>query len=63
MKESIRVLVPIFIGFVGTHTLLIAYGVLQHVDRVFAVVPIAVSETRRLADDLGWLTVIAPRTR
>src|SRR4029077_12076756 len=32
MKESIRFLLPIFIGFVVTHTLLIGYGGLGHGD-------------------------------
>ena len=34
MKESIRFLLPIFIGFVLTHTVLIGYGVIAHGDRL-----------------------------
>src|SRR6059036_3030306 len=30
MKESIRVLLPIFVGFFVTHTVLIGYGILGH---------------------------------
>src|SRR6201987_1986595 len=33
MKESIKFLLPIFIGFVVSHTILIAYGVFVHGDR------------------------------
>src|SRR5258708_294909 len=32
MKESIRILLPIFLGFVITHTFLIAYGILGHTE-------------------------------
>ena len=59
MKESIRVLIPIFLGFVGTHALLIAYGVFEHADRMLTVIPVTVSETHTLASDLGWFAVIA----
>jgi hypothetical protein len=59
MQQSIRALVPIFLGFVGTHALLIADGVFEHADRVVTVVPVAISETRTLAGELGWFAVIA----
>src|SRR5438045_5025837 len=32
MKESIRLLLPIFLGFFITHTFLIAYGILGHTE-------------------------------
>lgn len=34
VKESLTVLVPIFVIFVITHVLLIGYGLLSHADRV-----------------------------
>src|SRR5438552_10201347 len=34
MKESIRFLLPIFLGFVVTHVALIGYGILAHIDRL-----------------------------
>src|SRR5690348_6708647 len=34
MQESIKVLLPIFLGFFLTHVVLIGYGVLWHIDRL-----------------------------
>src|SRR5438105_2095671 len=34
MKEAIKVLLPIFVGFVVVHTVLIVYGVYAHVERL-----------------------------
>lgn len=59
MKESIRILLPIFIGFVVTHTLLIGYGVIAHAGRLPAMVAETVAQTRQLGGDLGWLAVAA----
>jgi amino acid transporter len=59
MKESIRFLLPIFIGFVVTHTLLIGYGVLAHGDRLPAMVGQTFIDSRQLGHDLGWIGVAA----
>jgi amino acid transporter len=59
MKESIRFLLPIFIGFVVTHTLLIAYGVLAHGDQLPSMVGRTFAETRQFGSDLGWVAVAA----
>jgi amino acid transporter len=59
MKESIRFLLPIFLGFVATHTLLIGYGVLAHGDRLPAMIGQTIDDSRQLAHDLGWVTVAA----
>lgn len=59
MKESIRVLLPIFIGFVVTHVLLIGYGVLVHGSRLPVVVGETFAETRQLGHDLGWVALAA----
>ena len=53
MKESIRFLLPIFIGFVVTHTALIAYGVIAHGDRLPGMVADTVAQTRQLGGDLS----------
>src|SRR6202162_5867967 len=55
MKESIRILLPIFLGFFITHTFLIAYGILGHSQGLTLVVPDALAETSNLAHDLGWV--------
>jgi Amino acid permease len=59
MKESIRFLLPIFIGFVVTHTLLITYGVLAHGDQLPSMVGRTVTESQQLGRDLGWVAVAA----
>jgi hypothetical protein len=59
VKESIRFLLPIFLGFVATHVALITYGVIAHLDRLPTLVPQAVDETRRLGSELGWVPVAA----
>src|SRR6202162_4535450 len=55
MKESIRILLPIFLGFFVTHVFLIAYGILGHSQGLTLVVPDALAETSNLAHDLGWV--------
>jgi amino acid transporter len=59
MKESIRILLPIFLGFVITHTFLIAYGVLGHTEGLPRVVPDAMEDTRRLVQDIGWVGALS----
>jgi amino acid transporter len=59
IKESIAVLMPIFVGFLVTHTLLIVYGVATHVGRLGSLVPDAIGETQALARDIGWGGVVS----
>jgi amino acid transporter len=59
MKESIRFLLPIFLGFVVTHVALIGYGILAHIDRLPTLIPEALADTRRLGGELGWVAVAA----
>lgn len=57
MKEAIRVLLPIFLGFVVTHFLLIVYGIVAHVSYLPELVPSTVAATGELADHVGWIGV------
>ncbi len=57
MKESIKVLLPIFLGFFITHALLIGYGVVQHADGLPTLIPDTLSETKGLTQELGWIFV------
>ncbi|HUL42500.1 MAG TPA: APC family permease [Burkholderiales bacterium] len=57
MKESIQVLLPIFLGFVVTHVLLIAYGVQAHAENLPRLIPDTLNETTSLAHETGWLFV------
>ena len=59
MKESIRALLPIFLGFVITHTVLIVYGVLAHGARLPDLIPQTWTETRGFSAELGWFAVAA----
>jgi hypothetical protein len=59
MKESILVLLLIFLGFVVLHLGLIIYGVAVHGDHLAAVVPGAVAEAHTMSHTLGPLVVIA----
>jgi amino acid transporter len=57
MKESIRVLVPIFLGFFLSHALLIGYGIFKHAAGLPALVPDTLRETTSLAQQTGWMFV------
>jgi amino acid transporter len=59
MKEAIKVLLPIFIGFVIVHTVLIVYGIYAHAERLPLLLPETMVETRALAQQMGWISVAA----
>ena len=59
MKESIKVLLPIFLGFVITHVLLILYGIIAHAERLPALVSDTLNETASLSQEMGWVFVAA----
>ena len=57
MQESIKILLPIFLGFFVAHVLLIAYGVLFHSEALPALIPDTLGQTHKLSQELGWLFV------
>ncbi len=57
MRESIKILLPIFLGFFLTHALLIGYGVYAKADGLSALIPDTLTETRVLTQQLGWIFV------
>ena len=59
MRESIRVLAPIFIGFVVTHFLLIAYGIISHGPGLRPEIEQTIRETHGLAAQSGGFFVLA----
>jgi len=59
MRESIRVLAPIFIGFVLTHFFLIAYGIASHGAGLRPEVEQTIQETHDLASQAGGFVVLA----
>jgi amino acid transporter len=58
-KESINVLLPIFLGFVITHGFLIVYGIIAHKSNLPTVFTETAHETTQLAKTMGWTFVIA----
>lgn len=59
MKESIKVLLPIFMCFVVSHVLIIIYGIGVHADGIGNLVPNAMAESSELSGQLGMLFVVS----
>lgn len=59
MKESIKVLMPIFLGFVFTHFALIFYGIAVHADNFPVLLTNVFHNTHQFAAQAGWITVLA----
>ncbi|MGF6725222.1 hypothetical protein P3T43_004593 [Paraburkholderia sp. GAS41] len=59
MRESIMVLLPIFLGFVVLHLGLIVYGIAVHGDHLAGVVPGAVRDAHDMSHAVGPLVVVA----
>lgn len=59
MKESIKFLVPIFLGFVVTHLFMIIYGIIGHGERLPIIVNDAISDSHHLGMQEGSLFVAA----
>lgn len=57
MKEAIQILLPIFLGFVVTHLLLIVYGIAAHASYLPDLIPNTLSETADMASNIGWAGV------
>jgi amino acid transporter len=53
-KESILVLLPVFIVFLITHAFLILYAVLMHAGDIPALVHATAMDTRQSLSELGW---------
>jgi amino acid transporter len=58
-KESIRVLLPVFMGFVLTHVVLIVYGIAVQAHALPALLPDTVRETTGLAGHTSWFFTLA----
>ncbi len=59
MKESIKFLMPIFLGFIITHVSLIIYGIVAHHYGLPVLVPHAIQETNEMKDSMGWILILA----
>lgn len=58
MKEAVQVLLPIFLGFIIMHVALIVYGIAAHSQGLFTIVPVTLDQTRELARNIGWMSVM-----
>jgi amino acid transporter len=59
VKEPVRLLIPIFLGFVISHGALVVYGVATHAASIPALGPGTLAESRSLAGEIGWFAVIS----
>lgn len=59
MKESIKILLPIFLGFFIIHIGLIIYGIAAHHKGLTLIVPATLEETRTAIVEIGWIPVLA----
>lgn len=57
MKESIQILLPIFLGFFISHVLLIGYGIYAHAENLPVLVSATLAETVQFSDEMGWIFV------
>src|SRR5262249_22132177 len=55
VRESVVVLLPIFLVFLVTHTIVILYGVLTHLDAAPAVISASFHESQTSLKELGFL--------
>lgn len=59
MKESIKILMPVFIGFVLTHAFLIIYGIGLHWRHLDTLYPATTADVSHLSGSIGLFGVIA----
>lgn len=59
MKESIKFLMPIFLGFFIIHIGLILYGTIAHHQGLRLIVPSTLTETKQTIAAIGWIPVLA----
>ena len=59
MKESIKFLLPIFLGFFILHVILIIYGIIAHHKGLILIVPDTLHETKAAISALGLIPVLA----
>lgn len=59
MKESIKILMPIFLGFFVIHISLIVYGITAHREGLMLIIPSTIDETQSAIAQFGWIPVLA----
>jgi len=59
IKESVTILVPIFLAFVLSHGFMIVYGIFAHSNTLSTIVPATLQETSQLSASMGWIFVLS----
>ncbi|MES2205740.1 MAG: APC family permease [Pseudomonadota bacterium] len=59
MRESIKILMPIFMGFFISHVFLVIYGIGTHADQLPLLVTGTIEKTQLLSAGIGWVGVAA----
>ncbi len=59
VKESIRLMMPVFLGFFLFSLVIILYGIFDHSYGLEDIIPDAINETDNLVSDLGWFFTLA----
>jgi amino acid transporter len=59
MKESIKFLMPIFLGFMILHIALIIYGIISHHEGVSHLLPQAIEESKQISDSAGLIFLLS----
>ena len=59
MKESIKFLLPIFLGFIFTHFFLIIHGIIAHGYGIQILIPHATAEVSEMKSSMGWVFVLS----
>ena len=57
MKESIRILLPIFLGFLITHVVLLIYGLVLHASDIHEVLSGTIQQTHHMVNSIGLMAV------
>jgi amino acid transporter len=59
LKESIQVLMPIFIIFLVTHVILLSAGIFGHANGLPVAMHATINETQQTISQIGWLGLLA----
>ncbi len=59
MKESIKVLIPLFLGFLFTHLTIILLGIIYHTNGLLAIIPNANYEFKEISKSIGVFATLA----
>lgn len=59
MKESIRILIPLFLGFLITHLVIIVLGIAFHADHLHEILPNASAEASKMSASVGLFAAVA----